>query len=864
VHPQQSTLDRFRRMRDRGRISPRETVPAHDGQVSQKKVTPFRVASAYREEKADILTSAYRDGQGSEDMTNRLMNGMCIRDQPETTTHAKSEMNSSPPLHKAPWVNKETSRRRSMSQQRGLQAKSPKESSGTGVGKNAERRSMSTFRPIQSASQTKSGQYHFHDPRPSMSEQLQQAPREGWVPTSFNKALKNVTTMNLKSPKNKVDRYTSIREYNKARLSAKKKKMGTPKAQELPTPPKPSLRSASDASPGSRTGSSTRKSSISGETSSTGRTDRIERARGIIEGSSSPSMTDSASSRFDRVESIRESLSGRSGLEMPSLHSSVSSARTKSTSAGENTPTTSSSKDHRRVVSPATALRNRSNSKLRSLQVDTAISSQDSRPSLYRIESPRTPTPSLDQKTVRLLYSSDFVQMIDHHKTHEALDIVQRQRMMESSEHRKSYGVSTVVRKRPISDEEKNRGEFDIIHAETGREDLGIFYDTQMRADLKTKDVNAIPFLCDSIFSETRTAEEFYIRVCQRHVLKARNGGSAACVLFGGPGSGKTHSMTDIEERVIFDIFEPASRIILAEKQRPAKVSVTYVEMCGNQCFDLLGPIGTFVRVAKSDSGSYWFRGALEKTATNAHELLQILSDAKRRLVTQAAIRKKSGPDGYIFCRISIEQKGLTGSLTLLECPSLELQKYQESRGDAVLGTSFGILMEGIKAKASGKPQNDSYRESNNLTKLLQANLKSAKSHLCLIATVDPLSTNTEGTRGVLQLLSQVAQGEEPADCRSPTENTLMSDSGNLTLPRQWTHDELVCWMTRKRLLGSVVPPDVNGHFVMRMSKRQLKNAFYDVLDDVKSERLFLALRAENDRVARLRVKQRLAEKAQN
>jgi hypothetical protein len=78
-------------------------------------------------------------------------------------------------------------------------------------------------------------------------------------------------------------------------------------------------------------------------------------------------------------------------------------------------------------------------------------------------------------------------------------------------------------------------------------------------------------------------------------------------------------------------------------------------------------------------------------------------------------------------------------------------------------------------------------------------------------------------------------------------------------LPRRWSHTDLVSFLVRKRLRGNPVPSDINGRFAMRMSKIQLKNTFYDVLDDAKAEKLFVALRVENDRVARLRVKRRLA-----
>ena len=77
-------------------------------------------------------------------------------------------------------------------------------------------------------------------------------------------------------------------------------------------------------------------------------------------------------------------------------------------------------------------------------------------------------------------------------------------------------------------------------------------------------------------------------------------------------------------------------------------------------------------------------------------------------------------------------------------------------------------------------------------------------------------------------------------------------------LPRQWTHGELVQWMSRRGLIDKAIPSDINGRAAMRLSIAQLTR-FYSDTNAGKAERLYVALRAENQRIARLKVKDRMA-----
>jgi hypothetical protein len=89
-------------------------------------------------------------------------------------------------------------------------------------------------------------------------------------------------------------------------------------------------------------------------------------------------------------------------------------------------------------------------------------------------------------------------------------------------------------------------------------------------------------------------------------------------------------------------------------------------------------------------------------------------------------------------------------------------------------------------------------------------------------------------------------------------------EENDLILPRQWSKIQLLNWLTKKHLVTDE-PLDSSeklcGKCVMQMTKQQLKDSFYYATEDAnkKASKLFAALRGENDRIARFRVKRKFA-----
>jgi hypothetical protein len=643
--------------------------------------------------------------------------------------------------------------------------------------------------------------------------------------------------------------------------------------------------------------------------------DRIEESRDTVEDTDSKTEIDRIEVEKDQIEVTRKLSPTHGSLGIPSLRSSCSTSQT----SGRRSLDASSRSTSSRASRHETASRHRlPQTTIEKSGVDRyAVKYHADAPSMYTHDSrgssstPRsqrsdritlsreepsqpatesqTARPILDQRTVRLLYSVEFSSIIERNRRGEISLDTCTEKNSASLLHEGS-GVSFVVRKQPISEHELEGGDFDVVAINSNQHrghECVIVYQTQIQSDLKTKQVKPISFPCDTVLSADCNAEEFYLRIAHPLVLMAKNGGISTILMFGQPGSAKTYTLIDIEERAVRDIFEHLKSPGRVKASRACSVTVQYVELIGDQCHDLLGEAEQPVQVVEKEGG-FRFKGAGSKTAMCSRELLQIISNARERRSSQ----QRAHPNGpsHAICQLCIRQEGRQGCLILLDCSETEKNEgnnsfYSDRHQQSTETDSLQALKECIRARARARAYSSPQRNldlkiacrSNNLTKILQESFEKEDSRLCMVATVRANATVTEQTLRTLETLSNMMSGadsgyEESRDAgvrelrpsqESPNREMASprdgSSPGTEVLPRQWSRSDLIQWMERKHLLGNPLHPDMNGRFAMRMSKLQLKNTFYDVFDDSKAEKLFTSLRAENDRVARIRVKNRLA-----
>uniref|UniRef100_A0A7S4AAH0 Kinesin motor domain-containing protein n=1 Tax=Pseudo-nitzschia australis TaxID=44445 RepID=A0A7S4AAH0_9STRA len=417
--------------------------------------------------------------------------------------------------------------------------------------------------------------------------------------------------------------------------------------------------------------------------------------------------------------------------------------------------------------------------------------------------------------------------------------------------------VIFVVRNRPLLDHEVKRGDVSVIEVPRESSSIAALYETNVLPDRKTLDCKIHLFKFDAVLSEKASPKDFYNRTIRMNVTNAINGGLGTVIIFGPDGYGKSRTISDIEQRAAFDIF--TDRVTSTHS-----ISIKYMSVgsSGNQFIDLIGPTHNAVEVVKDD-GTYQIEGAVHVDIYSAIEFLDTLCLARQHLLSGGAIRQESEATLYLLCEISIRnRRGKLGRLYLLLCPSGDEVQTMETGTNFIEGNPLANLMEILKNKSSVH----NLSRTCALTRLLAPSILATKlSKVCLVAAVSPSSEDTEAT--LLTMLSSREYMKESKRINVESTNivelgeTDIPEQNVLMLPRQWSKNQLMDWIIRKNLLDSRVEGELSGKVVMKMTINQLNERFFNLTKngDKKANKLFNALRTENDRVARLRVKRKFA-----
>lgn len=467
-----------------------------------------------------------------------------------------------------------------------------------------------------------------------------------------------------------------------------------------------------------------------------------------------------------------------------------------------------------------------------------------------------------DQKSARSLHSQDFQSLRIEYSEYIRSLVAKNDAAEPSSLDSKDRPIF-VIRSRPLLDSEVQRGHFSIIDIPQESSSTLALYETNILPDRKVLDFKAHVFKFDAVFSERASFDDFYSRTVQMNVKDAMKGGSGAIILFGSDEFGKSLTMSDIEKRVAFDLFTNPST-------SPRSVSVKYLGLgpCNDLCIDLLSPVHHFAEVIESDGG-YQAEGVTEIEISSATKLLDTLCRVKQRLASERILRRESESSSYSLCQIMIRNGNVEpGLLSLVLCPSGDEVCFREIYTNYRDTNPLANLMEMIRNK--GSTQNGLVGDPPqpcNLTKLLGKSIIARKKpKVCLVAAVSPSSEDTDAT--LLTMLSSreymtanTCSNNESDDLEIDKKDTQVEDV--LVMPRQWSKTQLLIWLKRKHLVDAAFEGgELSGKTIMNMTKVQLNDYFYrsdEKNGDNGANKLFNALRAENDRIARLRVKRKFA-----
>lgn len=173
--------------------------------------------------------------------------------------------------------------------------------------------------------------------------------------------------------------------------------------------------------------------------------------------------------------------------------------------------------------------------------------------------------------------------------------------------------------------------------------------------------------------------------------------------------------------------------------------------------------------------------------------------------------------------------KGGQGVLTLIDCAGSErrhdsmFHDTQRQKESAEINASLWALKECIRARATNSSRIP-YRSSN-LTRILRESFEREDAKLTVIGCLAPNASDTEHTMETLRTITTIIGvdsniTEEKA--RPVTRSEIQVKM--VKLPKQWNHEELQSFLTKKKIDHVKLTSEHDGSALMKMSVSQVSN----------------------------------------
>eukprot|EP00929_Paragymnodinium_shiwhaense_P061113 TRINITY_DN3051_c0_g3_i2.p1 TRINITY_DN3051_c0_g3~~TRINITY_DN3051_c0_g3_i2.p1 ORF type:complete len:1708 (+),score=404.31 TRINITY_DN3051_c0_g3_i2:70-5193(+) len=389
--------------------------------------------------------------------------------------------------------------------------------------------------------------------------------------------------------------------------------------------------------------------------------------------------------------------------------------------------------------------------------------------------------------------------------------------------------LEVFVRKRPIFEKELHRADYDITTIRGSAE--VVVHNCLFQADLKTPFVNHLSYKFDRVFDEKAENSDVYVEAAADLIRNSIAGGVGTMFMFGQTGSGKTHTMTAIQEMAARDLFEGA------DGQEPW-LSVQFVELRGNRCFDLLAQsVGEGrrrsqpeLKLREQNDGAYMADGAVDLFPKSPEELCTVLQMAQSRRFTMATAANDVSSRSHAICTIRIFQSD--GQLLLVDCAGTERRKdsmyhsKERQQEGAEINASLHALKECIRyLTTQQRVPSHAYRASS-LTKILaDAFIRGPEARLAAICTVSPCVTDTEHTIATLRMgLALGGRGSEREEKEVLLEAMQAAKKPRLAHPKQWSCEQVAEWV--RDLCGGkfcdvaeALPSNFTGQMLVRLTE---------------------------------------------
>ena len=403
------------------------------------------------------------------------------------------------------------------------------------------------------------------------------------------------------------------------------------------------------------------------------------------------------------------------------------------------------------------------------------------------------PVRNLDKRTARRQYKEAFSRAIGGYRA------AALQRYEEHGDHEDVLGsaarpVQVFIRKRPIFPRELKASEFDVVSCGPDGRSCTV-HDARMHADMRRRFVVHHEFRFDRVFNARATNALVFQEAADSLVDAAIEGNFTTCMMYGQTGSGKTYTMSALYEQASVALFQR-----LQQQQQEYTVSVSFVEIAGDACHDLMNRF-TDAPLLTSKDGLVWPYPVVEITVKSAADLIAFVKfgagvrtteatgvhDASSRshAVLRIYVRKKSstangsrgksrarrvaeatqrlgsrahmsGSMAMNFDDVPVGPENFEGVLSLVDLAGSEknidsmYHSAQRRKEGAQINASLMALKSCIRARAAGKNRSHVYRKSK-LTMALKGSFILPTARTVIIATVSPSSKDTEHSLNTLK-----------------------------------------------------------------------------------------------------------------
>ncbi|KAG2483142.1 hypothetical protein HYH03_017988 [Edaphochlamys debaryana] len=342
--------------------------------------------------------------------------------------------------------------------------------------------------------------------------------------------------------------------------------------------------------------------------------------------------------------------------------------------------------------------------------------------------------------------------------------------------------IRVVVRKRPISKKERERGDDDVVDV-LNKQNTVVVNEEKVKVDL-TKYVERHAFKFDEALDEGVTNEAVYQLTVGPLVRTLFRNGRASCFAYGQTGSGKTYTMSPLPIRASADIFTYMAQAA----HRDLNLVVSCFEIYGNKVFDLLNQRKK-LNILEDGKRQVVVVGLKEFVVDDVEGVKALIEESAKQRSTSATSANSDSSRSHSIMQFALKkpppapavplrrgeeapEPRIVGKISFIDLAGSErgADTYDNNRQTRLEGAEINksllALKECIRALDSDA-RHVPFRGSK-LTAVLRDSFVGAEARTVMIANISPCSTSVEHTLNTLRYADRVKELRKDKADRTP------------------------------------------------------------------------------------------------